>query len=179
MSQTSTVKRQPPEIREMIADLRAQGVTIDAIMDKLRDLGAGVSRSAVGRYVKEIEQVGERIRRSREIADVLVKRLGDAPESRQARLNIELMHSIILQLTMAAEADGVVSLEAKDVLFLTSSLNNLASAQKHDAEFELKIRRAAVQQATAVLDKVAKAKGLSAETVATLKSEFLGIAKAA
>src|SRR6185312_16084101 len=95
MSRRSSIDRLPAEIRETIADLRDKGVTIDQILDALRELGAVVSRSALGRHVKRLDEIAERMRHSRAVADALVKRLGDAPETKQARLNIELTHSII------------------------------------------------------------------------------------
>ncbi len=176
MTRPSTIRKLDPEVREEIARLRDQGVTLDTILAKLHELGAEVSRSALGRYVKEIEDVGERIRRSREIADALVRRLGEAPESRQARLNIELMHSVILDLVMGAQDGGAVALDPEQAMFLARSMKDLASAQKSDAEYALKIRQEAAKQAAAAVDRVAKTKGLGADTVAALKQEFLGIA---
>ncbi len=173
----STIRKLDPAIRDEIGRLREQGVTIDAVLAKLRELGADVSRSALGRYVKEIEEVGERIRRSREIADALVRRLGDAPESRQARLNIELMHSVILDLVIAAQDGGTVALDPEQAMFLGRAMKDLASAQKSDADHVLKIREQAAREAAAAVDRVARTRGLNAETVQALKSEFLGIAK--
>ncbi len=177
MARPSSIKKLPPEIRTMIADLREHGVTLDEILAKLRELGANVSRSALGRYTREIEEVGERLRRSREVADALVKRLGEAPESRQARLNIELMHSVILDLVIGAQEGGQVTLDPEQAMFLARSMKDLATAQKADAEFVLRIRQEAAKEAAAAVDRVAKTRGLSAETVADLKEQFLGIAR--
>lgn len=178
MGSVSSVKQLPPEIREEIAILRERGVTIDAIMAKLQELGAEISRSALGRYVKEIGQVGERIRRSREIAEALVRKLGDAPESRQGRLNIELMHTVVLDLLMPAGGDGkAVTIDAEQAALIARTLRDLAGAQKADADFVLRIRQETAKAAAAAVDRVAEKKGLSAEMVLALKSEFLGIAK--
>ncbi len=61
-----------------------------------------VSRAARGRYSKDLAKVSERIRRGREVAEALVRKLGDAPESKITRMNVELVHSVITDLKMAA-----------------------------------------------------------------------------
>jgi hypothetical protein len=178
MGRLSTIKQLEPAVREQIASLRDRGVTIDQILAKLHELGEDhVSRSSLGRYIKEIEHVGERIRRSREIADALVRRLGEAPENRQAQLNIELMHTIIMDLVVGGEDGDAVTLDPEQAMFIGRALKDLASARKTDSEFILKIRQEAAKQASEAVDRVAKTRGLTADTVAVLKTEFLGIAR--
>lgn len=142
----SSIDKLPPEVRELIGQLRAEGITIDAILAKLHELGADVSRSALGRHIKGLAEVGEQLRRSREIATALVSRFGEEPDNRVARLNIELMHGIVMQmLTSAAEDEtgepGPVSFNPEEAMFLARSLQSLASAQKSDADRTLKVRQ--------------------------------------
>ena len=175
MARPSSIDRLPPELRELIGDLRERGITIDEILAKLGELGAEVSRSALGRHVKELDQLGERIRRSREIANALAKRLGDAPESRQAQVNIELMHTVVMDL-LTPDEEGKVSMDAEQVMLLSRSLQALTSASKSDADLVLKIRQEAAKQAATAAEKVTKAHGLSAETVQAIRASILGIA---
>jgi len=106
MTRPSTIDALDTKIQAEIGRLRMQGCTIDEIVAHLGKMhGATVSRSALGRHVKGLERVAEQIRRSREVATALVQQLGDAPESETARLNIEIMHSAILDLKMRS-ADG-------------------------------------------------------------------------
>jgi hypothetical protein len=184
MSRPSKVKRLPPEIREEIDKLLERSVPLDEILAKLRELGVGdVSRSGLGRYKQEIDAVGERIRRSREIADALVRRLGDAPESRQARLNIELMHSVILDLVMNAQDGEGVTLDPEQAMFLGRAMKDLASAQKSDAEFEVKIRRQVAAEAEKKLKSMeaeaarpgAAQRGFDPATLRRVREEIYGI----
>jgi predicted DNA-binding transcriptional regulator YafY len=162
----------------MIGTLRQNGATIDQILDKLRELDADVSRSALGRHVHHISILGERIRRSREVAQALVENLGDAPESRQARLNIETMHSIIMDMFAQTGDDGQpLTLDPESALQLSRALQALASARKTDADAVLKIRQEATKQAATAAESVAKARGLSAETVQAIRANILGIAQ--
>ncbi|MGZ8371111.1 MAG: phage protein Gp27 family protein, partial [Caulobacteraceae bacterium] len=65
--QPSSIDKLPPEVRALIGELREKrGCTIDEIMDKLRELEVDVSRSAVGRHVRKLADIGAEMRRSRE-----------------------------------------------------------------------------------------------------------------
>ncbi len=176
----SSIKLLGKELRELIADLHEQGVTLDQILGKLRELGIGhVSRSALGRYTVDLDKVGDRLRRSRDVADALVKRLGDGPESRTAQLNLELMHSVIFDLTAGGESGEGVEFDPEQAMFLARALKDLSAAQKTQAEFVLKIRREVASQvkteAASAVDSAVKGQGLSAETVAAIKSKILGV----
>lgn len=111
--QSSSIDRLPQETRELIGLLRtAYGRTIDEIMDKLRELEPeklgedGLpSRSAIGRHVKRLAEVGDTMRRSRVMADALVKNFGEEPDDRLARVNMELLHDITFRMLTAAEPD--------------------------------------------------------------------------
>lgn len=163
MPRQSTIRRLPPEIRELIGQLLDQGRTLDEVLAKLRELGAEVSRSALGRYSKSLDQVGERLRRSRAVAEALVSKLGQAPESKLTRLNVELMHNVIMDLVMSvAEAqdaepgeDGEapkVALDPMGAMLLAKSLDHLARASKADAELIGKIKEQARKEAEAKLE---------------------------
>ncbi len=151
-------------------------------MAKLRDLGAEISRSALGRHVKQLEAVGEKIRRSRDVAEALVKKLGDAPESRQARLNIELMHTLVLDLLTGGEDAESVTLDPEQAMMLGRALRDLAMAQKADADLTLKLRQelaqrqnARVERAAEDVAKAASEAGLSAERIALLQAKVAGL----
>lgn len=178
----SSVDRLDPKIKEMIGQLRIEhGWTIDEIMAKLLELNAGISRSALGRHVKTLEEIGAQLRHSREIAKQLVQQLGDAPEDRVADLNIELMHSMILRLVTATndEGDGQpVILGPEDVMFMTRSLQALASAKKTNIETIRNVREETAKKAAKAVDTAAAkvAGGLTRDTVDAIKREILGIA---
>lgn len=153
MPRASSVKRLPPEIKERIHLLFEEGRTLDEIMQALASLGAEVSRSALGRYSQSLDKVAEKVRRSREVADALVRRLGDAPESRTLRLNVELMHSAILDLFLANEER-----DSEGTFYLARSLEALAKASKLDTDMTVKVRQEAEAKAKREADaRIAKA----------------------
>lgn len=181
--QPSTIDRLPVELRELIGRLREDGRTIDEILEKLHELDADVSRSALGRHIKGLAEIGAQMRRSREIATALVGQFGDQPDNRLARMNIELMHGVVMQTIMAAsEAEAetgeaqAVTFDPEQVMFLSRSLQALAGADKANAELTLKLRAEVAKKAAEEVSKVGKAKGLSAETIQAINHAVLGIA---
>lgn len=175
----SSIDRLNPEIKDLIGKLRIDfGWTIDEILTKLRELGQGeVSRSALGRHVKSIEEVGAQLRHSREMAKALIAQVGDAPEDRVADLNIELLHAMILRLVTATNDDGdgqPVTFGPEDAMFLGRTLQSLASARKTNTDVILKAREAAKKEAATKASAAATAKGLSAETVDFIRKAVLG-----
>lgn len=163
MPRQSTIRRLPPEIRELIGQLLDQGRTLDEVLAKLHELGQEVSRSALGRYSKSLDQVGETLRRSRAVAEALVSKLGQGPESKITRLNVELMHNVIMDLLIkTAEAQDAepeegedhppVALDPMGAMLLGKALDHLARASKADAELIGKIKEQAKREAEAKLE---------------------------
>jgi hypothetical protein len=183
MARPSKIDRLEPEIRAEIAELRAQGRTIDEILGKLRELKVDVSRSGLGRHIQELDAIAEQIRKSRAIAEQLVQRFGDAPESRTARLNIELAQSLAMKVMMGDGAsDAPVTLDAREFMFVSQGLQKLAQAAKQDVEreaaieekFRAKVREKAAAAAKAV-ERELKRVGLSDEARSRIETEILGI----
>lgn len=193
MPRPSSIDRLPPQIREAIGSLRAKGYTIDEILAHLADLQSQVSRSALGRHVQKLDALGEKLKRSRAVAEALVRELGDAPESRAARLNIEMMHSAILDLFLkAADAEDGQAPEGVDqrglaalsgnpegMMMLAKALDHIARASKTNVEFMAEAERQALAkvkaQAASAVETVAHEQGLSGDTVAAIKAKIFGV----
>lgn len=186
MPRKSTVRRLPPELREQIGALLEQGRTLSEITAHLNQLGAEVSRSALGRYKQHLDKVGEKLRRSREVAEALVAKLGNAPESKALRLNVEMMQGAILDLLIKLNEEGegddaakAITLDPQGAMLLGKALDHLSRASKADAELVGKIREqaeAAARKAAAETAVTAARKGgLSAESADAIRREILGI----
>jgi hypothetical protein len=191
MGRASTIDELPDEIKSEIGRLRLQGATIDELVKHLRSLHVGVSRSALGRHVKSMGEVAEKMRRSRDVATALVRELGDEPESQIARLNIELLHSAILDLTMRAadgetvDEDGKAALDGNPmgIMLLAKSLDHLTKSTRTDADFRMRIEAAAIErtkrEAAAAVDQVQSEKGITAATANAIKARIFGVKAAA
>ena len=206
----SKVKKLPPEIRELISELHnTHSWTLDEIASALRDLAGGKrptlpgalppelaeppavdpdalpSRSGLHRHIQGLDRLADRMQRSRAVAEALVRKLGDAPEDRTARLNIELMHSAILDLFMSSEPGedgepaGPVSLDPESAMLLAKALKDLSSARNNDAALVLKLREQAEKKtkdaAAKAVETMGREKGLSKDTITEIKAKILGV----
>lgn len=174
----STVDKLDPEIKRLIADLRLEhGWTIDQIKEKLDELMQPVSRSALARHTKSLEEVGRELRHSREMAKALAESTG-ADEARITDLNVELMHNVVLRLVTATSAGEFVSFEPKEVMFLSAALNSLAATRKTDADRRRKDREEAKKEFLESVQKAAEkpGSGLTKATVEEIYHAVLGVA---
>jgi len=180
MRRPSSIDKLPAAIRDAIGKLREdQGATIDEIVAHLATLDVTVSRSAVGRHVEKLAQVGERMRQSRAVAEGLVRQLGDAPESKAARLNIELAHTAIFDLMTKGIEGGDAIGDPQKAMFLTRALESLSKATLNDVAaveaIEKRAEERAKKAAAAAVDVVAKARGIQADTLAAIKAGIFGV----
>lgn len=190
MARASSVDRLEDDIKAEIGRLRIQGATLDEILGYLRQwTPKPPSRSALGRHIQKLDKLGEKMRRSRDVAAALVKELGDAPESTAARVNIELIHSAVLDLFVKA-GDGeevapggqaALAGDPEGVMMLAKALDHLSRASKTNVDFiaaaEARAAARARSEAASSAEAVAREKGLSGETVAAIKAAIFGVEK--
>lgn len=182
MARKSTVHRLPPALKQKLDELLSDGgYTLDEILAHLNQLGATVSRSALGRYSKNFAAVRERLAKAREMAAAFAQDIGTVGEGQLGRTIAELMQSLIFDLLMArADVAEGGSLDAEEIMFLSKSIKDLQAAMKASIDAQLKIReeerKKAVNEAAAAAEKTAKAAGLSRDTIEAIKAGILGIA---
>lgn len=176
--QPSSIDRLPEEIRESIAGLRRDGRTINEIMDHLKALQVEVSRSAVGRHVKSMAQIGEEMRRADAMAQFVAKEFGQDADDRVGRANMRILQGAILELITERELDEdgqPVRLSTKEAGQLALSLQRLISAQGMDAERQLKLRKEFAAEASRKLDAAVKTGEIDVDAVAKAR-RILGFA---
>jgi hypothetical protein len=190
MPRPSKIDRLPPEVREEIGRLRANGRSIDEILAKLRELEADVSRSALGRHVQRLDQLGEKLRRSRAMAEGLARGLGERPADEVTRANIELMHDALFNLLQdAALAEDGEEGEGADIRamvrnpmgakLIAEALERLTKASRGNVQFveqiEQRVAARSKAEAAQAVEKAARARGLSAETAEVIKAAIFGV----
>lgn len=180
----SSIDKLPPEAREEINRLRLErGWHIDQLVEYLHELGhEEVSRSAMGRHVRDLARVADKMRRSREITESLA-RMSDRAENKMLRGTIELLNSILLEVSLAEEEgeDGEprpVKFNPLEVKALAQTVESLARAEKVDQDRLEKAEKRAAAKATAEAAKnaaaAARAQGLSKDGVAAIRHAVLG-----
>lgn len=178
MPPKSSVKRLPQEIKEAIHKLLDGGQTLDAILEHLNGLGASVSRSALGRYSQEYQNVAAKLREAREITTCFAAQLADMPND-MGRVTTELLQSLVFKVLLNEAQGEEIDLKAGEIMFLAKAIKDMASANKTSADLEMKIRdrvrEETLRDAATAVDSAAREKGLSADTVQAIKAKILGV----
>ncbi len=178
MAQRSSVAQLPTELLdELHGQIRDGRLTIDELTAFLRERGAEVSRTAVGRYAHSYEKVLAKTREAQDVAGVWVKELHDRPDDKVGQLLAELLKTLAFStMTHMGEADQNAS--PMDLHFLARTIKDVAATQKTSADLEIRLRERIAKETVAKLDEAAKGsaeKGISAERYRELRRELLGV----
>ena len=180
MARRSTLASLPAPIVQACNDLIRDGHTIDAIVAALHGLGAPVSRSAVGRYVKSARESMEKYRQAQEVARVWLDKLEAEPQGDVARLLPEMLRAAAFQsISRLGEEGGPV--KAADLMLLARTLRDLAGASKTNIDVQLQLRklREQVQQragdAARDVESLTRQAGMSEALVRSIRERILGV----
>ena len=139
MPRKSTVKALAPEIRKELDRILGDGRhTLDEVVAHLRQLGAAVSRSAVGRYSQEFEQMLSDIRLTREMAAAVGRELSDLADGDATEMLVESLQALLLKVRKQL-VDGE-QIRPKDVADLARAVKDLAGALRIKADLISKLR---------------------------------------
>lgn len=180
MGRKSSIKDVSPELlAELNAAIRDDRMTIDQLTEFLAEHGENKSRTAVGRYRKNFREGMEVYAHSQEMAKVWSKSIEDSPESDVAKLARGVLSSVALNAAQTMINTGE-AMPADQVMFLAKALDHIAKADMSDTQRILRIRqeadRNAAKKAAAVVEKSAKANGVSPETIKAIRRDLLGMA---
>ena len=92
----SSIAQLPPELREAVDAAIADGATIDEIADLIRGEGGACSRSAVGRYTKNLRDLILRQQETDRANEMWVRALGERTEGRAGLILIETLRTMTL-----------------------------------------------------------------------------------
>lgn len=182
--QQSSIDRLPADIREKLNELlRDPRVTqLDATARINAILAEGenperLSKSSVNRYAVRMEEVGTKLRETREVAKMWIGKLGSEPQGEVGKLLNEMVRTLAFKMAMrASEADDDEPIDPKLLKSLAISVHRLEMAAKENQDVEEKIRRRAIEEAADTVGKAAKASGVSDETISIIRRDVLRIA---
>lgn len=157
---------------EFNARLRAASLAHDAGAP----LPEPISRSAFNRTAMRVALLGRRLEETREIAAILAPKIENADNDNSITLMVaETIKTLISEMLGNAgelAADGSTA----EMLMMTSrALVHAEQAKKISADGRRKLETEFKSKAIETVETVAKAKGLSADTVDAIKSKILGI----
>ena len=183
----SKINLLPEAIRqELDSKLRDGRLTQQDILDYINDLidqsqlppkdkeELKLSRSGLNRYASHLETIGKDLREIREVSNALVAQLGDKPTGDVSRMILEIGRTQLFKAMMTNS-----SKEEMDIGMIKDAMlaaQRLEAAAMHSHKREKEIRQLFAAEVAAATEKVAKSAGLTADGVALLKREILGIA---
>jgi hypothetical protein len=143
----SSISKLDPQIKaELDRLLKDDRLTITEVVEHLRGLGAQVSRSAVGRYHQRFEEIGKRMRESREVAKVWADRLGSEPQGDIGKMVMELLRTLAFDVSLAMtepDEDGnAPKLDPGAINKLALAMQRLEAAGKWNIQREQAMREA-------------------------------------
>lgn len=181
MARRSSIEDLPKETQERLADLIREGWTLDEITKVLTDMGAQVSRSAVGRYVQRQSMAMLRYQEAQAVAKVWVDRIEAEPDGDVARLLPQMLSAVAFS-TIDAMSDSEEGAAAMDVRLMAAAIKDLSGAKMSQAQLELKMRevreqerRKALEDAAKVVGEAARAQGMDEEQVDFWRRKVLGV----
>ena len=173
MHRPSTIDKLDPSLRHEVDRLRIEdGRTIDEIVAYLKTMGQPVSRAAMGRHVRSLEETTALLREKREMAAVMVREIGGQPEDKLAELAIELIQGSLVDAAIASNSNE--DPDPEQLLNMSRSAAALAQARKTDVERVIKIEQRALKAAAGRAEKAMVAAGFSADTVQAIRLKVLG-----
>ena len=92
----SSIARLPPTLREAVDAAIADGATIDEITGRIRAEGGACSRSAVGRYVKNVRDLIRQQQEADRANEAWVRALGARAQGRAGLILIETLRTLVL-----------------------------------------------------------------------------------
>ena len=171
----SSIARLPPELREAVDAAIADGGAIDEIADLIRGEGGACSRSAVGRYTKNVRDLIRQQQEADRANEMWVRALGERAEGRAGLILIETLRTMTLG-TMAEFAKSGEPVPTQELARLSLILKRIEGTDK----LRLQRERAAAKEAKAAAGagqapgQAPPRKGLSPETVDLIDEAVVG-----
>ena len=172
----SSVDRLPDTLREVVDAAIADGATIDEITARIRADGEDCSRSAVGRYSKDVRELIRQQQETDRAIKAWVKELGERPEGDTGLFLIETLRTMVLA-TMTALSGREEPASLQELSRLSLILRRIESTEKLCRDRE-RAERAEREEEAAEKAKPAggakRQRGLPPETVAAIHEAVLG-----
>ncbi len=188
MPTPSTIDRLPEDIllqlQQLLQDPRVTQLDATAKINKVLEAEGHperISKSAVNRYAVKMEEVGAKLRQSREVAQMFISQVGAAPQGQTGLLINEMLRSMAFELSLKMQEADVEDPEAMSATIgqlknLALTMQRLEQSATINVKRESEIRKQAVEQAADKAADVAQAAGVSAETIQRIRRDVLMMA---
>ncbi|MGA5655251.1 DUF3486 family protein [Rahnella contaminans] len=134
-----------------------------------------LSRSGLNRYTLKMESAGTRIREMNEISKQWIDQIGVESSGDTSRLLIQIVRGLAFDVSLKMQS-GDQAVEPKGLKELATAIEKLEKSASEGYKREQEIRRQMAAEAADAAATAGKAAGLTAEGVATIKAQILGLA---
>ena len=162
----SSIDRLPTELREAVDAAIADGATTDEITARIRAGGGDCSRSAVGRYAKNMRKLIRQQHEADRAIEAWVRAIGECPEGHVGLLLIKSLRTMVLS-TIGELSQREEAASTQDLVRLALVVRRIEGSETLRLERE----RAAAKSAPGGAERQG---GLSPETVAAIRAEVEG-----
>jgi hypothetical protein len=168
MGRRSNIDSLPPAIRDLIGELIRNGKTIEQIKDHLNampEVDGEVSRSSVGRYVRNTKLLMHDYMRAQEMARTWAVKAGEDPNSDVGTLVGEMLKSVAFNVVSNLDMDNPGKTKAMDLMLLTKAVESLESTTRKSMERRAQVRKLAMDEAAKAVAGEAKKLGLTPDAI--------------
>lgn len=138
--------------------------------------GFEISRAAVHRFGQDLQaqykEVGEQLRQSRELAELMMAQIGNTPNSQQSQVLIEILRNMILKVLVKFQADELP--DSKVIRDLSLSIKTLADSSKVTEALIATAKQEARMEAQQQVSAAAKSLGISPEVEQSIRDILIG-----
>jgi hypothetical protein len=191
MSTSSTVERLPADIlsqlQQLLQDPRVTQLDATAKINEILEADGHpdrVSKSAVNRYAVRMEEIGAKLRQSREVANMFIAHVGAAPQGQTGLLINEMLRSMAFELSLKIQDADLEDPEAmsatidqiKALALTMQRLEQSATINvKREGEIRKNEREKALNAAADNVEKAAVQQGMNAEQAMFWRQQVLGV----
>lgn len=167
MGRTSSLRRLPVEVQQLVDQLIRQGRTIIEITEHLKSLDEDVSKSAVGRYVKDARDKMQEYRAAQELASQWTTMANEQPRGDVSTMVTEMLRLVALRVTQQIQPDenGLIKIKPMDMMLLSKAVESLEATTRKSMERVAATRKLAIEEAAKTVQAEGKTMGLSSEAI--------------
>ncbi len=183
MGRKSTVDLLPERFKDSLNQLlRDTSLTQLQVTEQLNTMLASyysgdeplsISKSSVNRYSMKMNKLGEKIKQSRDIAEMWIGKLGSQPQGQVGHLLNEIIRNLAFD-TAIALSEGEEPTPPKLIKELAFAVEKLEKASSENEKRTAQIRQLAREEAAEELTQELKNDGISEQVEASIKRILLG-----
>lgn len=167
MPQVSSIDRLPEDIKaqlqQLLQDKRITQLDVTAKINALLEADGHeerVTKSSVNRYAQRMEEVGAKLRQSREIAQMYIAHVGAAPQGQTGLLINEMLRSMAFELSLKLQDVDLedpenMSATIDQVKALALAVQRLEQSATINVKREAEIKKQLIEQAVGEVKKKA------------------------